>query len=379
VVCKLWFSICLLVVALGLVATGCGSKGPASGPDQPSGSRPDSSAPTSASAVLPTTPGDDVYTPVGNVGEELRLAADSADISALVAAAVNEARPLPIDPIFAIYQSSRNLRGTGQIRSLRAFARSDAPAQTFPEAAQFFGNAGFLDEAVTDAITASGSATGYTTLQQQPAVQQAVQRILYYMSLQQLRAALPRAQARATDPEAGAPHNVDAAWAIYVGLPDSGTHSRPLAAVARRLETRFHREGAIDRPLREALQRAQRAAMNRDLSELAEAQRVAESRFNAIYYLTTAQLLDDAMQAAQSGDANQAVVSQAEGLHAYMTIQPLVARADSAADQSIVRYFRADPIALTPTTRDITLNALNRTLSALGLTDQDRLTRADLR
>jgi hypothetical protein len=149
--------------------------------------------------------------------------------------------------------------------------------------------------------------------------------------------------------------------------------------VARRLETRFHREESIDRPLREALQRAQRAAGNGSASELAAAQRDAEARFAAISYLATAQLLDDAAQAAESGNRNQALVSQAEGLHCYMTIQPIVARADSAADQAVVRYFRADPVALNATSRDAALTALNRTLSALGLTDQDRLTRADFR
>jgi hypothetical protein len=354
----------------------------ADAPDQQRGPRSDAisrdPSPAASPAVGPATLGDDIYTPVGNVDEELRLAADYQDINAL-SAAVNEGQPLPTDAIFAIYQNSPNLRGTGQIRSLRAFARSDAAAQTFPEAAQFFGSSNFLDDTVIDTVTASGSAAGYTPLQQRPALQQAILRILSYASLQQLRAALPRAQVRATDPGTGAPHNVDAAWAIYVGPPDGGSYPRSLGAVARRLETRFHREGSIDRPLREALQRAQRAAANGSASELAAAQRDAEARYAAISYLATAQLLDDAAQAAESGNRNQALVSQAEGLHCYMTIQPVVARADSAADQAVVRYFRADPVALNATSRDAALNALNRTLSALGLTDQDRLTRANFR
>ncbi len=366
------------IIALPLLVVGVTVLGCRAAPRVGDGSVPRviTAGPSAIAAVA--TPGDGIYSPLGNVDDELRLAVDVQDIRALTNAA-NEGRPLPVDAIFAIYQHSRNLRGTGAVPSLRAFARAEARGLDFPEAALFFGSNTFLDDTVIDTVTATGSATGYTPAQQRAATQQALQRLLYYASLQQLRGAIPQIESRAVDPAAGAPHQVDAAWAIAVGFPDGGSYPRSLAAAARRAEARFHREGAIDRPLREALARAQRAAAVASMSEFSAAQREVEGRLAAIFYLDTVGQLDDAVRAAEAGDKERAQESQAAGLHSYMTIQPLVARADPAADLSVVRSFRADPAGLSSARRDDTVNALNRTLTALGLTDQDRVTRANFR
>ncbi len=344
-----------------------------------SGIAPARSASPGASPVASSggmTPGDGIYTPVGNVDGYLQFGTDYQDIIALTNA-VNEGRPMPTQEILNIYQNGKNFIGSnGAPRPLRAFARGENRAREFPEAAQFFGTNEFLDEPVMDAITASGNAAGYTPAQQRQAIQKSVARILYYHTLQELRAAIPRIEAGNVDPASGAPHNVDEAWAIYMGAPDGTTYPRSLSATARSRETNFNREGMVDRPLREALQRAQRAAAAGNMSEFTAAQRDVESRLNAIFYLSAARYLNEALRAAQSGNTANAQASQAEGLYYYMTIQPLVARADSSADQSVVRYYRADPAALTQGSRDEALNALNRTLTALGLTDQDRVTPA---
>jgi len=323
------------------------------------------------------TPGDGVYTPAGNVDGYLQFGTDLQDITALTNA-VNEGRPMPTQEIIGIYQNGKNfIGGNGQPRPLRAFARAENRAREFPEAAQFFGGNDFLDEPLMDAITLSGNAVSYSPAQQRQAIQKSVARILYYHTLQELRAAIPRIEAGNIDPASGAPHNVDEAWAIYMGAPDGTTYPRSLSATARSREQNFNREGAVDRPLREALQQAQRAAAAGNMAQFSAAQRDVESRLNAIFYLSAARYLNEALRAAQSGNMANAAATQAEGLYYYMTIQPLVARADPAADQSVVRYYRADPAALTAASRDETLNALNRTLTALGLTDQDRVTPAN--
>ena len=58
----------------------------------------------------------------------------------------------------------------------------------------------------------------------------------------------------------GAPQNVDEAWAIYMGTPQGTGFPSSLSATAVSREMNFKREGTVDRPLREALQRAQQAA-----------------------------------------------------------------------------------------------------------------------
>jgi hypothetical protein len=162
-----------------------------------------------------------------------------------------------------------------------------------------------------------------------------------------------------------------------MGLPDGTSFPRSLSATARSREANFNREGAVDRPFLEALERAKQAAGAGNMSQFQAAQRDAESRLAAIFYLGGARYLNEALKAAQTGNVAGAGASQIEGLYYYMPIQPLVARADAAADQAVVAYYRADPATLTTARRDETLAALNRTLSALGLTDRDRVSPSD--
>jgi hypothetical protein len=324
----------------------------------------------------PTT-GDGIYTPVSNVDSYLYFAVDFQEISALTNA-VLEGGPLPAAQILSIYDSGRNFRtAAGEVRSLRAFARAEARANEFPESVEFYGRATFLDDTVTQAIAGVGSAAGYSPALRRQAIQKGIQRILYYHTLQELRAAIPKIAAGNVEPIAGAPHNVDEAWAIYMGLPDGTSYPRSLSGTARSREMNFNRDGLVDRPLREALQRAQRAAGAGNMGEFNAAQRDVESRLVAIFYLGAARYLNEALRAAQSGNSANAAASQMEGYTYYQSIQPLVARADASADEAVAGYYRSDPSALTIARRDEALSALNRTLNALGLTDRDRVSPSD--
>ena len=72
-----------------------------------------------------------------------------------------------------------------------------------------------------------------------------------------------------------------------------------------------------------------------------------------------------------------AQVAIAEGLAFYQSIQPQVAKADPAADQAVVIYYKSDPSRLSVALRDSTLAALNRTVSALLLKQSDLVTPAN--
>ena len=69
-----------------------------------------------------------------------------------------------------------------------------------------------------------------------------------------------------------------------------------------------------------------------------------------------------------------AQVAIAEGLAFYQSIQPQVAKADPAADQAVVTYYKSDPSRLSVALRDSTLAALSRTVSALLLKQSDLVT-----
>jgi hypothetical protein len=139
----------------------------------------------------------------------------------------------------------------------------------------------------------------------------------------------------------------------------------------------FNRDGLVDRPLREALQRAQRAAGAGNMGEFRAAQQEVEGRLNAIFYLGAARYLNEALRATQSGNQANAAASQMEGYSYYQSIQPLVAQADAAADETVAGYYRSDPSTLTVAGRDEALAALNRALPALGLTERDRVSPSD--
>ncbi|MCY4557033.1 MAG: hypothetical protein OXF79_11760 [Chloroflexi bacterium] len=75
-----------------------------------------------------------------------------------------------------------------------------------------------------------------------------------------------------------------------------------------------------------------------------------------------------------AGDRDARGTHQVEALAFYQSIQPEVANADPAADETIMAYVTADPGDITITSRDAALAALNRVSSALLLTRSDLVT-----
>ena len=65
---------------------------------------------------------------------------------------------------------------------------------------------------------------------------------------------------------------------------------------------------------------------------------------------------------------------QVEALSFYRSIQPEVAKANAASNETIVAYLEADPDDITATSRNEALAALNRTASGLLLTQADLVT-----
>ncbi|MPZ15729.1 MAG: hypothetical protein GEU73_15130 [Chloroflexi bacterium] len=322
------------------------------------------------------TPGDGVFTPVSDVSAHAAISLDVFEISQLTNA-VNDGRPLPSQEILAIYENGKNSRSGTGFRTLRGFARNESRATDFPDAARFSGSPTFLDDPVTDAIEGTGSAAGYSPAQRRQAIQKGLQRILSHWVLQELGAAEMRIREGNLDPATGAPHNVDEAWAFYAGVPRDATYPHALAATAISRESNFQRQGSVDRPIREGLARAQQAAASGNLAEFQAAETEIESRLNTLFYLASARYLNEAMKAAQAGNADNAGTAQVEGLSFYLTIQPMVATADAGADDAITAYYRADPASLTVAGRDEALERLNRAADALGLSSSDRVSPSD--
>ena len=304
---------------------------------------------------------DGYYFPTTHREIYQKISSDYQEIAALTNR-IKDGLPLPAAEIWLMYEAGIHTRIGNQSRTLRSFAINPRRADDFPMAAEFYGTSSFLQTPISNAVRQRGEAEEYTDAQRRQAIQKGVLRILYhwakfYMIIggEAMRSGL-----------------VDEAWAVYVGEEVDGEYPNSLAALAQAREGNFGREGTIDVPLREAMERARQAADTGDEAAYEAAAQEVYSRFNALFYLATVRYIgisfDDVQEGADPG------THQVEALAFYQSIQPEIATADPVADAEIMAYLTAAPEAITEQFRDRILEVLNRNASALMLTQDDLVT-----
>ena len=312
------------------------------------------------------TVSDGIYTPTTNREIYQKISSDYQEIVALTNL-VNLGRPLPAAEIMLLYEVGMHSRIGNSSRTLRGFARDPRRSEEFPDSEAFYDSDTFLDSPISNAIRQRGEAEEYTPAQRQQAIQKGVLRIVYHWAKRYMFLGIERMSSRL----------VDEAWAVYVGEQVNGEYPNSVAATALKLEGNFGREGTIDVPLREAMDRARQAADDMDEAAINTAAQEVYSRFNATFYLGTVKYLNEAFKRAEANNAYGAGIAQVEGLGYYRSIQPEVAKASAAADETIVAYFQSAPDQLTASSRDAALAALNSTASELLLEQSDLVTRLD--
>ena len=312
------------------------------------------------------TVSDGIYTPTTNREIYQKISSDYQEIVALTNL-VNLGRPLPAAEIMLLYEVGMHSRIGPNSRTLRGFARDPRRAEEYPDSAAYYESTTFLDSPISNAIRQRGEAEEYTPAQRQQAIQKGVLRIVYHWAKRYMFLGIERLSSRL----------VDEAWAVDVGEQVNGEYPNSVAATALKLEGNFGREGTIDVPLRGAMDRARQAADDADEAAINTAAQEVYSRFNATFYLGTVKYLNEAFQRAEANNAYGAGIAQVEGLGYYRSIQPEVAKASAAADETIVAYFQAAPDQLTTSSRDAALAALNMGASELFLEQSDLVTRLD--
>ena len=309
------------------------------------------------------TPSDGYYTATTDREIYAKISTDYQEIVKLTNQ-VNEGKPLPAAEIWLVYEAGPHTRLGSTSRTLRNFATGSSPSTYFPESAEFYGSAKFLDSPIQNAVRGRGEAANYTDAQKRQAIAKGALRILYHWAKFYMILGQDRSSSRL----------IDEAWAVYVGEEVNGAYPNSLAAVAQAREGNFGRHGTIDVPLRQAMDRARQAADDMDADALEAATQEVFSRFNAIFYLSTVRYIGRVYDDVQAGNRNALGTHQVEALAFYQSIQPDVAKADPEANETIMAYLTADPSHATAVSRDAALSALNGVASDLLLEQSDLVT-----
>ncbi|MDE2939370.1 MAG: hypothetical protein OXR67_10720 [Chloroflexota bacterium] len=309
------------------------------------------------------TKSDGYYTPTTNREIYQKISTDYQEILKLTNV-IKEGKPLPAAEIWLLYEAGPHTRLGPQSRTLRSFATGSTPSTYYPESAEFYGSDTFLDDPIENAVRGRGEAAEYTDAQKRQAIGKGLLRIVYHWAKFYMIIGQDRMSSRL----------IDEAWAVYVGEEVNGDYPNSLSAVARSREGNFGREGTIDIPLRQAMDRARQAADAQNAEALEVATNEVYSRFNAIFYLATVRYMGRVFDDVQAGNRDALGTHQVEALAFYQSIQPDVAKANASADETIMAYLTAEPSHVTAASRNRALDALNGTASALMLESSDLVT-----
>ena len=309
------------------------------------------------------TASDGYYTATTNREIYQKISTDYQEIVKLTNQ-VNEGKPLPAAEIWLMYEAGSHTRMGNSSRTLRSFATGTAPSTYFPDSAEFYGSTSFLDSPISNSIRGRGEAENYSDAQKRQAIQKGTLRVLYHWAKFYMLIGQDRSSSRL----------IDEAWAIYVGEEMNGVYPNSVAAVAQAREGNFGRQGTIDIPLRQSMDRARQAADDMDADALETATQEVFSRFNAIFYLSTVRYIGRVYDDAQAGDRDALGIHQVEALAFYQSIQPDVAKADPSSDETIMAYLTGEPSAITVASRDGALAALNSVAADLLLEQSDLVT-----
>ncbi len=257
---------------------------------------------TTASGASRTADG---YTPVSDVSTHAAVGRDAAEIRALLEPA-KSGGAVDWATISKIFAEGKNSKKDAGLRSLASLAPDD-PATTL----------------LRDAVRGAGTATGASDAIRRQKVDKGITVILERKVLAELQAAVKKARDGKIEPAAGAPHNVDEAWAFYTAEGQG-----PASTAAKRAAD-FKKEGKVHEAVIAALVEAQTAAKAGDVAKLESAIESTEAALDYAFYLATFKYLDT------KGDA----VTRAEGETFYVGIQPEVAKAAADSDKAITAAF----------------------------------------
>lgn len=292
------------------------------------------SAPADGSTAADRTAGEPVdaeggYSYASDVTAHRQVTLDVCEIKELL-----DVETPDFDAAAAIYADGEySINSDGSVRTLAGFATADDRLHGLDA---HYGTATPLDDWMKESLGATGRFADASDGVRAQAVEKGVQnQILVAWVLHELNTALEKAEAGDIDPDDGAPHNWDEAWAFYHG---AAPECAPFATASSRAENfatltddgmALVNEGIVD-----AMNEGRDALIDGDGQAAADA--VDEIIRNLVITYSQAAIRYATLvgQDVDGGDLDAAMEHRVEGLAFFRVIEALVA--DRGADVDTV-------------------------------------------
>lgn len=286
------------------------------------------SASGSATGSFVTTPGDGGYEYATDVSAHRLVVADVCEIKDLL-----DEEPIDYTSIETIYTEGVNsVNDDGSVRSLAGFATAEGRLHGLDD---YYGTATPLDDFVSAAISGDALFSGASDGVRAQGIEKGTQNeIMIAWVDHELNAALDKADSGDFDPESGAVHNWDEAWAFYHGAePGCAPY-----ATANSRASNFGTQGAdgetaqTNEQILQSMIEGREALLAEDAAGAVDA---AEEIRRAIFITYSQAVIRYATLTPQDvaeGDDETAAVHQAEGLAFWRVVESWAADAGADVD-----------------------------------------------
>ncbi|MEX1142222.1 MAG: hypothetical protein WEB79_07955 [Thermoleophilaceae bacterium] len=203
------------------------------------------------------------YQPVSDVDAHAAIGADAAEIRTLLEPAAEGGKADFAAAAKIWSEGGNSLHGDGTPRTLAELVE-ESP----------------VGERVADALAGSGSAADLDAAQRRQWIDKGITVALARKTVGELESAAEKVDAGDIDPDEGAPHNVDEAWAFFTAEGEG-----PAATAEKRAEDYGLAADGLTAPILAALADAQSAALDGDADALATATERVEAGLNRVFAL----------------------------------------------------------------------------------------------
>ncbi len=301
------------------------------------------------------------YKPASNVTSHSLVVKDVGEINALFT------DPYDYDAINTLYTDGKNsVKSSGSVRTIKGFASSERSEDIWDDYVAYYGEASWLDSFVSSAINGTGAFAGEADGVRKQGIQKGIQnQVMIAWAIHELIAALDKAHDGNFDPEKGAPHNWDEAWAFYAGVePGSG----PFGTADKR-GGNFGTGTAVNDAILASMNDGRDALLAGDVKGAQAASDEIIRQIQITYIQASIRYASKMTGDLAAGDAEKARIHQAEGWAFFRVIEPMIAAADPSVAATIDGIYNLENEPTDPGSK--VLDALESVYPALGITKSE--------